>query len=322
MAKGVLVFVEQREGALKLTAFEAVTLGNEIKSKIEGDLSAVLIGSDIAGIIPELSEHGLDKVYMADDEGLKFYDGGRYAGIIEEAANKADPAVIIIVASSMGKDIAPRLASALGAGVATECTAVEVDDGRIVATRPVYAGKALVKLKFKSDPQILTIRPNVFLVSRQEPNAPEVIELEAGDRKEQVEGVEHVKSERPELTEASIIVSGGRGMGGPENFHLTEELADELGAAVGASRAVVDAGWRPHSEQVGQTGKTVSPNLYIACGISGAIQHLAGMLSSKNIVAINKDPDAPIFKVATYGIVGDLFEVVPKMIEEIRKIKG
>ena len=322
MAKGVLVFVEQREGALKSTAFEAVTLGNEIKSSIGGDLSAVLIGSDAAGIIPELSEHGLDKVYMAEDEELKFYDGGRYAGIIEEAANKAEPAVIIIVASSMGKDIAPRLASALGAGLATECTAAEVDDGRIVATRPVYAGKALVKLKFKSDPQILTIRPNVFLVSQQEANAPEVIELEAGDRKEQVEGVEHVKSERPELTEASIIVSGGRGMGGPENFHLTEELADELGAAVGASRAVVDAGWRPHSEQVGQTGKTVSPNLYIACGISGAIQHLAGMLSSKNIVAINKDPDAPIFKVATYGIVGDLFEVIPRMVEEVRKIKG
>ena len=322
MAKGVLVFVEQREGVLKSTAFEAVTLGNEIKSKIEGDLNAVLIGSDVAGIIPEISEQGLDKVYIANDEELKFYDGGGYAGIIAEAVNKADPAVIIIVASSMGKDIAPRLASALGAGVATECTAVEVDGGRIIATRPVYAGKALVKLKFKSELQILTIRPNVFPISRQEPNAPEVINLEAGDSKEQVEGVEHVKSERPELTEASIIVSGGRGMGGPDNFHLTEELADELGAAVGASRAVVDAGWRPHSEQVGQTGKTVSPNLYIACGISGAIQHLAGMLSSKNIVAINKDPDAPIFKVATYGIVGDLFEVVPRMIEEVRKIKG
>ena len=322
MAKGVLVFVEQREGLLKSTAFEAVTLGKDIISSIGGDLNAVLIGSDVAGIIPEISEQGLDKVYIADDEELKFYDGGRYAGIIEEAVNKADPAVIIIVASSMGKDIAPRLASALGAGVATECTAVEVDGGRIIATRPVYAGKALVKLKFKSELQILTIRPNVFPVSRQEPNAPEVIKLEASERKEPVKGVEHVKSERPELTEASIIVSGGRGMGGPENFHLTEELADELGAAVGASRAVVDAGWRPHSEQVGQTGKTVSPNLYIACGISGAIQHLAGMLSSKNIVAINKDPDAPIFKVATYGIVGDLFEVIPRMVEEVRKIKG
>ena len=185
----------------------------------------------------------------------------------------------------------------------------------------MYAGTALVKVRIDSDLKILVIRPNVFPEKTEGDTDPEIVELQIGEKKNPVSEVQHIKGERPELTEASIIVSGGRGVGGPENFHVTEELADVLGAAVGASRAVVDAGWRPHSEQVGQTGKTVSPNLYIACGISGAIQHLAGMSSSKVIVAINKDPEAPIFKVATYGIVGDLFEVVPKMVEAIKELK-
>ena len=236
--------------------------------------------------------------------------------------SKAQPSVLIVVASSMGKDIAPRVASSLDAGLATDCTGVEVSEGKIIVTRPVYAGKALVKVRIDSDLQILAIRPNIFPQKTEGDKGPEVVDLQIVEKKNPVSDVQHIKGERAELTEASIIVSGGRGVGGPDNFHVTEELADVLGAAVGASRAVVDAGWRPHSEQVGQTGKTVSPNLYIACGISGAIQHLAGMSSSKVIVAINKDPEAPIFKVATYGIVGDLFEVVPRMVEAIKELNS
>lgn len=322
MAQGVLIFAEQREGVLKPSSLEAATLGRELKKEIGGELSVVIIGVNSSSLSSEFKQYGVDKVYLADSDELNQYDGERYTALLAEAVSKAQPSVLIIVASAMGKDIAPRVASSLDAGLATDCTDVEVIDGKIIITRPVYAGKALIKLRIDSELQILSIRPNVFPKKVEGDTDPEVIELQIGEKKNPVSEVQHVKSERPELTEASIIVSGGRGMGGPENFHVTEELADVLGAAVGASRAVVDAGWRPHTEQVGQTGKTVSPNLYIACGISGAIQHLAGMSSSKVIVAINKDAEAPIFKVATYGIVGDLFEVVPKMIEEIKALNS
>ena len=321
MASGVLVFAEQREGVLKSTSFESATLGRKLLSNIGGDLSVVLIGSGVSDMVKKFEPYGVDKIYTADDSELNYYDGGRYCEIIVNIIKDINPSLFIASASSMGKDIAPRIASSLDVGLAVDCTDVAIDNGKITATRPVYAGKANIKVNFDSELQLLTIRPNVFVPKPDDAKVPEVISVETGDSKEPVSKVEHIQSERPELTEASIIVSGGRGLGGPENFHVTEELADELGAAVGASRAVVDAGWRPHSEQVGQTGKTVSPNLYIACGISGAIQHLAGMSSSKVIVAINKDAEAPIFKVATYGIVGDLFEVVPKMAEHIRKLK-
>jgi len=320
VAQGVLIFAEQREGGLKTSTLEAITLGRELKNQIGGDLNVVVIGAKSSSLSSEFNQYGVDKLYIAESEELNFYDGERYAAVLTQAVSEAQASVLIAVASAMGKDIAPRVASYLDAGLATDCTEVEVSDGKIIVTRPVYAGKAFIKIRINSDLQILTIRPNVFPQKAEGDTNPEVIELQIGEKKNPVSGVQHVKSERPELTEASIIVSGGRGMGGPENFHVTEELADVLGAAIGASRAVVDAGWRPHTEQVGQAGKTVSPNLYIACGISGAIQHLAGMSSSKVIVAINKDPEAPIFKVATYGIVGDLFEVVPKMIESIKAL--
>ena len=322
MSQGVLIFAEQREEVLKLTSLEAVTLGRELKNQIGGDLSVAIIGAKSSNLSSEFKQYGVDKLYIAESEELNYYDGERYSDILTEAVLKAQPSVLIVIASAMGKDIAPRVASSLDAGLAMDCTGVEVIDGKIIATRPVYAGKALVKIRIDSDLQILVIRPNVFPQETEGNTDPEVVTLQIGEKKNPVSEVQHIKGERPELTEASIIVSGGRGVGGPENFHVTEELADVLGAAVGASRAVVDAGWRPHSEQVGQTGKTVSPNLYIACGISGAIQHLAGMSSSKVIVAINKDPEAPIFKVATYGIVGDLFEVVPKMVEAIKELKS
>jgi len=313
VSQGVLIFAEQREGVLKPTALEAVTLGRELKNQIGGDLSVAIIGTKSSSLSSEFKQYGVDKLYIAESEELNYYDGERYTAVLKEAVLKSQPSVMIVVASAMGKDIAPRVASSLEAGLAMDCTGVDVSEGNIIATRPVYAGKALVRVRIGSDLQILGIRHlpcrlAIILL----PKSKELNPLE----------VQHIKGERPELTEAAIIVSGGRGVGGPENFHVTEALADVLGAAVGASRAVVDAGWRPHSEQVGQTGKTVSPNLYIACGISGAIQHLAGMSSSKIIVAINKDPDAPIFNVATYGIVGDLFEVVPKMVEAIKELNS
>ncbi len=322
MSQGVLIFAEQREGVLKPTSLEAVTLGRELKNQIGGDLSVAIIGAKSSSLSSEFKQYSVDKLYIAESEELNYYDGERYSAVLTEAVLKAQPSVLIVVASAMGKDIAPRVASSLDAGLAMDCTDVGVSDGKIIATRPVYAGKALVKVRIDSDLQILVIRPNVFPQKTEGDTDPEVVELQIGEKKNPVSEVQHIKGERPELTEASRIVSGGRGVGGPENFHVTEELANVLGAAVGASRAVVDAGWRPHSEQVGQTGKTVSPNLYIACGISGAIQHLAGMSSSKVIVAINKDPEAPIFKVATYGIVGDLFEVVPKMVEAIKELNS
>lgn len=322
MASGVLVFAEQREGVLKATSFECVSLGRKLLSDIGGELSVVLIGSAVSDMANEFEPYGVDKIYMADDSGLNYYDGGRYSEIIVSIIKDINPSAFIASASSMGKDIAPRVASSLDVGLAVECTNVEFYNGKISATRPIFAGKANIKVDFQNELQMLTIRPNVFASEPADTKTPEVIKVDAGSSKEPVSNVGHIQDERPELTEASIIVSGGRGMGGPENFSITEELADELGAAIGASRAVVDAGWRPHSEQVGQTGKTVSPNLYIACGISGAIQHIAGMSTSKVIVAVNKDADAPIFKIATYGIVGDLFEVVPKMIEHIKKLKG
>jgi electron transfer flavoprotein alpha subunit len=226
----------------------------------------------------------------------------------------------------MGKDLAPRVAARLKAGLAADCIALKWDGGSIVATRPVYAGKGLIDLKVNSPRKVFTLRPNVFSPGSANGAAAAVeklnLNLQDTDFLARVTGVTVTKAGRPDLTEANIIVSGGRGLGGPENFKMIEDLADVLGAAVGASRAAVDAGWRPHEDQVGQTGKTVSPSLYVAVAISGAIQHLAGMSSSKYIVAVNKDKDAPIFQVADYGIVGDAFEVIPELSAQMKKALG
>jgi electron transfer flavoprotein alpha subunit len=225
----------------------------------------------------------------------------------------------------MGKDLAPRVSGRLGAALAADCTALRFENGEIVATRPVYAGKALVDVKVTTPVRLFSLRPNVFTAAPGD-GAPPTVEtvapvLSDADFASRVTSVK-VSEGRPDVTEAGIIVSGGRGLKAAEHFSLVEALADVLGAAVGASRAVVDAGWRPHDEQVGQTGKTVSPSLYIACGISGAVQHLAGMSSSKYIVAINKDKDAPIFQIADYGIAGDVFEVLPALTAELKKTLG
>jgi electron transfer flavoprotein alpha subunit len=318
----LLAFAEQREGRFKKSAFEVTSAAKRIADELKAQLVVLVIGDGVAGIAPELGTCGASRVLVAEDSRLRYYSTTAYARIAAEAATREQASVILFPASQMGKDIAPRVGAKLSAGVASDCTALRVENGEIIATRPVYAGKALIDVRVTSPTKIFSLRPNVFNASTSNGASPAVekiqIQLTDADFTARVTGVK-VAEGRPDVTEASVVVSGGRGVKGPENFHLIEKLADVLGGAVGASRAVVDAGWRPHDEQVGQTGKTVSPTLYVACGISGAIQHLAGMSSSKYIVAINKDKDAPIFQIADYGIVGDLFEVVPALTEELQK---
>jgi electron transfer flavoprotein alpha subunit len=269
--------------------------------------------------------YGATKIITVQDPRLHYYSTTAYAKILAEIAVKEAASVIFFPASQMGKDLSPRVAAKLDAGIASDAIALKVVGGDIIATRPVYAGKAMIDVKVTSAIKIFTLRPNVFTASPSGTGSVTVEKFAAtlsdADFAAKVTGTK-INEGRPDVTEASIIVSGGRGLKAPENFHLVEKLADAFGGAVGASRAVVDAGWRPHDEQVGQTGKTVSPTLYVACGISGAVQHLAGMSSSKYIVAINKDKDAPIFQVADYGIVGDVFEILPPLIEEVKKIHG
>ena len=319
-----LAFAEQRNNAFKKSSFETVKAARGIADKLAGECVALVIGSGVTAIAPELHPYGASKVIVVDDESLAKHSNSAYARVIAEVATKEGADMVFLPASQMGKDIAPRVAVKLEAGLAADCVALALEDGNVVATRPVYAGKALADVKVTTTRKVFSLRPNVFTA------APSVtggtvekmqIALEQKDFASVVQEVK-VASGRPDVTEADIIVSGGRGLKGPENFHLIEKLADVLGAGVGASRAVVDAGWRPHDEQVGQTGKTVSPTMYVACGISGAVQHLAGMSSSKYIVAINKDKDAPIFQVADYGIVGDVFEILPEMTEQLKKMLG
>ncbi len=312
----ILVFAEQRDGELKKVAFENLSLGKKLSTDLGAELVAVLIGNNISGLGEQLGKYGASKVIACQNDALDLYQPEGYAKILADTVTAEDASIVIMGATLMGKDLAPRVATRLDAALATDCISVEVSNGDLKIVRPMYAGKVRATIRLKSDKKILTVRPNVY-PAEGNPESAEVIEVAAdpGEIKTKVTEVMAGSKDKLDVTEADIIVSGGRGLKDPDNFHLISDLADKLGAAQGASRAAVDAGWRPYEEQVGQTGKTVSPSLYIAVGISGAIQHLAGMSSSKYIVAINKDPEAPIFKIADYGIVGDLFEVVPKMLE-------
>jgi electron transfer flavoprotein alpha subunit len=327
MAKRVLTFAEQREGKFKKSAFEAVRTGRKIADEIKAEFLTLVIGNENAvKIAPELGGYGAEKVIVVQDDRLGSYSLTAYSKVIAEVVDKYDVGYIFMSSTAMGKELAPRVAGKIDAGFALDCTDLKVENGEVIATRPVYAGKAFIRVKVNSERKIYTLRPNVFSAGESDGKPAEVEKFEVNltDDDFSVVAFETVASTKGKLdvTEADIVVSGGRGLKAPENFKMIEELAEILGGAVGASRAVVDAGWRPHDEQVGQTGKTVSPKLYIAIGISGAIQHLAGMSSSKVIVAINKDKDAPIFQVADYGIAGDLFEVVPALIEELKKVLG
>lgn len=319
----ILAFIESRENKIKNSGFEtastALRLGNETGSEVE----ALLIGNAVSGIAAELGAYGIKKVHLVESARLEKYSTTAYAKVIAEACKQSGADTIVLSASSMGRDVAPRVSAKLEAGLVVDCTEIKADGGNIIATRPVYAGKALVDVKVNSAIKMFSLRPNVFKADKIDGVTADVatlnMELVDTDFPVQVKEVV-VSNEKLDVTEANIVVSGGRGLKGPENYHLVEELAKVLGGAHGASRAIVDAGWRPHGEQVGQTGKTVSPSLYIAVGISGAIQHLAGMSSSKCIVAINKDKDAPIFQIADYGIVGDALEIMPALTEEFKKV--
>ncbi|OFZ79004.1 MAG: hypothetical protein A2583_14890 [Bdellovibrionales bacterium RIFOXYD1_FULL_53_11] len=296
---GILVIAEQADGCFKKSTQEL--LGAAAAS---GNMTcALLMGEGVTQLTPELSRYGAQKVFVADSPALKSYAPEVWSGTALEIIKNNYPDVVLTGHSSVGADFMPRLAAMLGVGLATDCTEVVFCGPRIEVRRPVYAGKATVAVEFLgAGPQLATVRTNTF-------PAP------------LADTVKKAAGERPDLCEAEIIVSGGRAMKSADNFKILEALADVLGASVGASRAAVDAGYRPQTDQVGQTGKVVSPALYLACGISGAVQHLAGMRTSKTIVAINMDPEAPVFQVANYGITGDLFKIVPLLTEELKKLK-
>lgn len=319
----ILAFAEQRDGQFKKSAFEVTKAARDVADKVYAELATVVIGSGVESLAPQLGGFGATRVLVVEDRRLANYSSTAYTKIVTEIARKEGAEILFLPASQMGKDLAPRVAVRLDAGLAADCIALKVENGEIIATRPVYAGKALTDVKVTSATKVFTLRPNVFTSGSSNGARAKVekvvMALTDDDFRVKVVGTK-VATGRPDVTEAAIVVSGGRGLKGPEHFHLIEELADAFGAAVGASRAVVDAGWRPHDEQVGQTGKTVSPTLYVACGISGAVQHLAGMSSSKFIVAINKDKDAPIFQIADYGIAGDVFEILPELTKEVKKL--
>lgn len=318
----VLVYAEQQNGQFKKWAFEAVAEGKRIAEQLNGECVAVVIGNGINEMASTLAHYGADKILVADDNQLTEYSAENYTAILTNAVKQVNATVIFLSASVQGRDLAPRLGVKLEAGVATDCIEFSVNGEALEIVRPVYASKAYAIVEIETAIKIATLRPNNFLAGEPDSakSAPvETITTPLSEPRTKVRETKTSSGDKIELTEADIIVSGGRGLQEAEHYKLVEDLAKQLGAAAGASRAIVDAGWISHDHQVGQTGKTVSPALYIALGISGAIQHLAGMSSSKCIVAINKDPDAPIFKTATYGIVGDLFEIVPKLKEELEK---
>ena len=323
MAKGVWIVAEQRNGAFRKISFELASTARKLADQLGEEVCAVLCGSGIEGIAGQLGKYGVDKVYAADDPALEPYTTDAHAVAVAKVVKENDPAILLLGASTQGKDLSGRLVGKLATGLATDCTDVKIVDGKLLAVRPMYAGKCFGEITISSFPQMATLRPNVF-PAVENAKAGTVVKfdpaLAAGQLRTKILEVQKDTSGKVDLTEANIIVSGGRGMKGPENYVILEELAAVLGATVGASRAAVDAGWRSQRDQVGQTGKVVSPNLYIACGISGAIQHLAGMSSSKFIVAINKDAEAPIFAKADYGIVDDLFKVVPELTKECKKL--
>ncbi len=326
MAKGIWVFAEVKEGNIRKITFELLSQGRKMAGKLGEELVAVLLGSAVEKLTDRLAEYA-DKVFLVDNPALAQYTTDGYASVLTNLLKEHQPSIFLCGATVTGKDLAPRLATRLQTGLATDCTGITIgEDGVMVAKRPVYAGKAFIEVTYPAGrPQMASVRPNVLEMTPAEAGKKgSVIKVDAKIDPASLRTtiLEVIKSAaaKVDLTEAEIIVSGGRGMKGPENFKILEELADVIKATVGASRAAVDSGWRDHGDQVGQTGKVVTPNLYIACGISGAIQHLAGMGSSKIIVAINKDPDAPIFQKADYGIVEDLFKVVPVLTQEFKKL--
>ena len=317
----ILVFVEVRAGKVRPAGFEAVSGARKLADLTGGKLTALMIGGAVRDLAGMIGKYGPDRILLVEHPDLEGYSPEGYREAILTAVAETQAKVVILTATAMGRDLAPMLSASLDAALLPDCTTLEYEEGRLIVTRPVYAGRLMMKLSAATLPVVLSLRPKAFLAVEREGQTSQVdklaVSLEDKIRAHLLE-MRAAGGDRPDVTEADIVVAGGRGMKAPENFKLIEDLADALGGAVGVSRAVVDTGWRPHSEQVGQTGKVVSPTLYIAAGISGAIQHLAGMRSSKVIVAINKDADAPIFKSADYGIVGDAMEVLPALLEAVK----
>ncbi len=334
MALAVLAVLEARDGALRKVSHEVLAAaraaaggaGSGGADGAGGRVEALVFGADVPEGADRLGGFGADRVLAATHPDFARYNPDGYAATVASLAGGYG--LVVFPATATGKDLAPRVAARLGVGLATDVVglALEEGEGAVIATRPVYAGKAIERVRLRARPALVSVRPNTFQPGEAAGGsaAPvEAVPVPAFEPRVRVAAVKAPERAVLDVGEAPIVVSGGRGLKEPANFRLLEELAEALGnTAVGASRAVVDAGWREHAAQVGQTGKTVSPSLYIAVGISGAIQHLAGMRTAKTIVAINRDRDAPIFKVADYGIVGDLFEVVPRLTEEVRKLRG
>lgn len=330
----ILVFAETKDNVFKANAFEVVSAGKFLADKLGTEFAVITVSDASAEQVQALGKYGAAKVFQLSLNELNAksgladikYSHGAFASAVSSFADANGYGMVLLSGTSFGREISPSIAAKTGSAIVPDVVDFIPEDGGVSFKRPAYAGKCYTKVKADGK-VVVTLRPNVLKAVENNTDAsiekitPDSVNISANDFSAYVSDVA-VASGKLDVAEADIIVSGGRGLRGPENYHLVEELAAVLGAAVGASRAVVDAGWRPHGEQVGQTGKTVSPSLYVACGISGAIQHLAGMSSSKFIVAVNKDKDAPIFQVADYGIVGDVFEVLPVMTEEIKKLKG
>ncbi|MFA9452283.1 MAG: electron transfer flavoprotein subunit alpha/FixB family protein [Candidatus Aminicenantaceae bacterium] len=319
----ILVYIEVRDGKVKKSSLEALSEGKRRAGELEMEAHAVLAGHGLEGLAPGLYAYGAAKVHVLENTLLSHYSPSAYAYALHSLVEELQPRAFLFSATALGKDLAPRVAAKLGVGMASECTRMEVKEGRLEVVRPVFAGKAFVTFRLTSTPQIMTLRPNVFLVEEEGGSGEtEVKEVVVPENQTHDRVIEQLREEGTELdvTEAEIIVSGGRGLKSPENFDLLRDLTHILPhSAVGASRSAVDSGWIDHQHQIGQTGKTVSPDLYLAFGLSGAIQHLAGMSSSKYIVVVNKDPDAPIFKVADFGVIGDIFEIIPHLKEGLKK---
>jgi electron transfer flavoprotein alpha subunit len=319
MSKKVLVFIESKGGKVRNVSFEALTVANKLADG--GEVIAALFGPGATEFVQEVSQYGSNKVYVLEHESLTTYTTDAYTQALCQLIEEIQAEVILLGHTSIGKDLAPRVAAKLGAGLVSDCTGVELEDDEIVFIRPIYAGKAFQKKVFTQGKVFATLRPNNFEI-KENPVQAGVVPYQPviKDLRTIVKEIVRKTASGVDLSEAKIIVSGGRGVKSKDGFKPLQELAEVLGGAVGASRGACDAEFCDYALQIGQTGKVVTPDLYIACGISGAIQHLAGMSNSKVIVAINKDPEAPIFQVADYGIVGDLFEVVPLITEEFKKV--
>ena len=317
----VLVLVDHADGEVKKVTFELLTLAARL-----GEPAAVFVGAGFDAAKESLASHGATKVYVAEAPELTDHLVAPVAEVLAKLVADSSPAAVLLASSADGKETAARLAIKSGSGVITDATDLTGDGGSVLAEQQVFGGSTIVKSKVATGTPIITVRPNSVAPEESSGAAERVdVTVELSDAAKGARITDRVveeKGERPDLSEAAIVVSGGRGVGSGENFSVIEGLADALGAAVGASRAATDAGWYPHQHQVGQTGKTVSPQLYVAAGISGAIQHRAGMQTSKTIVAINKDPEAPIFELVDYGVVGDLHEVVPALTEKVKARKG